>query len=144
MISLASQFTDGKGRHARGWLFFDADCEFCTRTARWLAPKLARRGIAVAPLQDPRVADLLGMSLDQLLLEIRYLDSQGRQFGGADALVVLAREIWWMAPLVWFSRIPAGLRCLDATYRRFAARRKCVGATRCAMHAGESAHRNAW
>src|SRR5712672_2168387 len=28
MISLASEFTDGKGRHARGWLFFDAECGF--------------------------------------------------------------------------------------------------------------------
>src|SRR6266404_657521 len=55
MISLASEFTDGKGRHARGWLFFDAECGFCTRTARWLLPILERRGLAVAPLQDPRV-----------------------------------------------------------------------------------------
>ena len=62
MISLASEFTDGKGRHARGWLFFDAECRFCTRIARWLAPILQRRGLAVAPLQDVRVGALLGLS----------------------------------------------------------------------------------
>ncbi len=62
MISLVSEYTDGKGRHARGWLFFDAECKFCTRIARWLAPILERRGIALAPLQDPRVGALLGMS----------------------------------------------------------------------------------
>jgi hypothetical protein len=28
MISLASEFTDAKGRHARGWFFFDAECGF--------------------------------------------------------------------------------------------------------------------
>ncbi len=50
MISLASEYTDGKGRHAQGWLFFDAQCGFCTRIARWLAPVLQRRGFAVAPL----------------------------------------------------------------------------------------------
>ena len=44
MISLVSEYTDGKGRHARGWLFFDAECKFCTRIARWLAPILERRG----------------------------------------------------------------------------------------------------
>jgi hypothetical protein len=60
MISLASEFTDGKGRHARGWLFFDADCGFCTRIASWVAPILERRGFAVAPLQDVRVGALLG------------------------------------------------------------------------------------
>ena len=65
MISLTSEYTDGKGRHAKGWLFFDADCSFCTRVARWLAPRLKRRGFAVAPLQDPRVGALLGIGVAQ-------------------------------------------------------------------------------
>ena len=92
MISLASEFTDGKGRHARGWLFFDAECAFCTRTARWLRPILERRGLAVAPLQDPRVGALLGLSRPELLRELRFLLSDGSQFGGADA--VLAASIF--------------------------------------------------
>jgi len=62
MISLVNEYTDGKGRHARGWLFFDADCKFCTRIARWLAPILERRNLGVAPLQDPRVSALLGLT----------------------------------------------------------------------------------
>ena len=73
MISLADEYTDGKGRHAKGWLFFDAECAFCTRSARWVAPILARRGMAVAPLQDPRVGALLGMNRGVLLRELdRY------------------------------------------------------------------------
>src|SRR3982074_239718 len=99
MISLASEFTDGKGRHARGWLFFDADCAFCTRIARWLAPVLARRRVAVAPLQDVRFRALLGISRQELLREMRFLLSDGRQYGGADAVVALAGEIWWAIPL---------------------------------------------
>src|ERR1700732_5206315 len=87
MISLASEYTDGKGRHARGWLFFDAECGFCTRSARWIAPTLGRRGMAVAPLQDPRVSALLGIKNEDLLRELRFLLSNGRQFGGADAVV---------------------------------------------------------
>ena len=89
MISLASEFTDGKGRHARGWLFFDAQCGFCTRIARWLAPILQRRGLAVAPLQDARVGALLGLSQAELLREMRVLLADGRQYGGADAGVAL-------------------------------------------------------
>src|SRR3981081_474833 len=90
MISLASEFTDGKGRHARGWLFFDAECRFCTRTARWLLPILERRGLAVAPLQDPRVGALLGLSRSDLLRELRFLLSDGKQYGGADAVLTVA------------------------------------------------------
>lgn len=129
MISLTSEFTDGKGRHARGWLFFDADCGFCTRTARWIAPILRRRGMAVAPLQDPRVGALLGMSREQLLLELRFLLSDGSQFGGADAVVAVAREIWWGFPLVWLARVPGMMDLLRAAYRAVAASRSCNSTT---------------
>lgn len=126
MISLASEITDGKGRHARGWLFFDAECGFCTRIARWLAPILRRRGMAVAPLQDPRVGALLGLSREELLREIRLLLSDGRQFSGADAVVALAREIWWARPLVWLSRSRRMMVVLRSGYSRIAASRSCA------------------
>ncbi|HYL14529.1 MAG TPA: DCC1-like thiol-disulfide oxidoreductase family protein, partial [Terriglobales bacterium] len=82
MISLASEMTDGKGRHARGWLFFDADCEFCTRIARWLARPMRSRALAVAALQDPRVAALLGLSQEELLRAIRFVFEGGSQYSG--------------------------------------------------------------
>ncbi len=125
MISLSSEYTDGKGRHADGWLFYDADCGFCTRIARWLAPILASRGLAVAPLQDPRVGPLLGLSSVELLRELKFLHSDGRQFGGAGAVIAVARQIWWARPLVWLSRIPGMTPLLDAAYSSVAARRKC-------------------
>jgi predicted DCC family thiol-disulfide oxidoreductase YuxK len=130
MISLASEFTDGKGRHARGWLFFDGECEFCTRTARWMLPILARRGLAVAPLQDPRVGTLLGLPTPELLRELRFLLSDGSQYGGADAVLAVAREIWWARPLVWLAGIPGVMARLRRGYYWFAARRSCV-AMRC-------------
>lgn len=128
MISLTSEFTDGKGRHARGWLFFDADCRFCTRIARWLAPILERRGLALSPLQDPRVGALLGLSHAELLHELRFVLPDGRQSGGADAVLSLAREIWWARPLVWLSRLPGMMDVLRGGYRWFAARRQCAAA----------------
>ncbi len=126
MISLASEFTDGKGRHARGWLFFDAECVFCTRMARWLWPILERRGLAVAPLQDPRVGDLLGLPRAELLRELRFLLSDGTQFGGADAVLAVAREIWWALPLVWLAKIPGMIGHLRRGYCWFAGRRNCA------------------
>jgi predicted DCC family thiol-disulfide oxidoreductase YuxK len=126
MISLASEFTDGKGRHARGWLFFDAKCRFCTRIARWLAPILQRRGLAVAPLQDPRVGALLGVSGEELMRELRFLLSDGSQYGGADAVVALGREIWWARPLVWLSKVPGMMEVLRAGYRWVAGLRSCA------------------
>jgi predicted DCC family thiol-disulfide oxidoreductase YuxK len=134
MISLASEFTDAKGRHARGWLFFDADCQFCTRIAQWIAPILARREIGVAPLQDPRVAALLGLSQSDLLREIRVLMADGTHSGGADAAIALAHEIWWAQPLVWLAKVPGVMELLRRGYRWIAAKRSC-GAENCATTA---------
>jgi len=126
MISLSAELTDGKGRHAGGWLFFDAECAHCRRIASWLAPILTRRGLAVAPLQDPRVGALLGMTRSELLREMRLLLSPERQFGGADAIVALAHEIWWARPIVWLSKIPGGRELLRNWYRTVAAHRRCA------------------
>jgi predicted DCC family thiol-disulfide oxidoreductase YuxK len=128
MISLASEYTDGKGRHAQGWLFFDAQCGFCTRTARWLGPSLLRRGFALAPLQDPRVGALLGLSRQELLRELRFVLSDGRQFGGADAVVAMTREIWWAQPLAWLAKIPGMMPIWHVAYRWVAAHRSCAAA----------------
>ncbi len=129
MISLASELTDSKGRHARGWLFFDAECAFCTRIARWLAPIVERRGLALAPLQDPRVVALLGLPREKLLFEMKVLLSGGRQYGGADAAVALAREIWWARPVVWLAKIPRVMTAMRSTYRWIAMRRRCAAAS---------------
>jgi len=130
MISLTSEWTDAKGRHARGWLFFDAECEFCTKLARWIAPILERRGMTLAPLQDPRVGALLGLKREELLRELRFMLSDGRQFGGADAIVALAREVWWARPLAWFSEVPGVTELLRRGYRYVAMHRNCA-ATQC-------------
>lgn len=139
MISLTSEFTDSKGRHARGWLFFDAECGFCTRIARALAPILERRGVALAPLQDPRVAALLGLPHRELMREMRFLLSDGTQSGGADAAVALAREIWWAAPLVWVAKIPGVMKALRAGYRCIAERRNCAAVSCAAREAARRA-----
>jgi predicted DCC family thiol-disulfide oxidoreductase YuxK len=125
MISLASEMTDSKGRHARGWLFYDAECDFCTRISRWLAWPMKRRGVGVAPLQDPRVGALLGISPEELLRAVRFLAPDGSHHSGADAFLVLANEIWWLCPLVWLSRIPGGKAALDTGYAWVARKRKC-------------------
>src|SRR5260370_41210561 len=117
MISLVSEYTDGKGRHARGGLFFDAECKFCTRIARWIAPILERRGMALAPLQDPRVGALLGMPREELMLEMKFLLSDGRQYGRADAAGALGRGIWRGPARMWTSQLPGMMEILRRGYR---------------------------
>lgn len=125
MISLVSEMTDRKGRHARGWLFFDAQCAFCTRIARWLAGPMRRRGLEIGALQDPRVGALLGLSREELLRAVRFVGTDGRHCAGADALLAVAAELWWAWPLVWAARVPGVLPALRAGYRWGAGRWNC-------------------
>lgn len=82
--------------------------------------------MGVAPLQDARVGALLGMSHDDLMREIQFLLSDGRRFGGADAVVELAREIWWAHPVAWLAKIPGMMDVLRSGYKKVASRRSCA------------------
>jgi predicted DCC family thiol-disulfide oxidoreductase YuxK len=130
MISLCSEMTDSKGRRARaGWLFFDAECAFCVALARRMARILVPRGFALAPLQDRRVADLLGLPQEELLREMRVLTAQGKRYGGADAVIFLASRVWWAWPLVALAQLPGVMPLLRAAYRWIAAQRSCAATT---------------
>jgi predicted DCC family thiol-disulfide oxidoreductase YuxK len=125
MISLATEMTDSESRHARGWLFFDAECEFCTRIAMRLVTPMHRRGMAVAPLQDPRVGALLGLPPGELLSAIRFVSEDGTQHAAADAVLAVSREFWWARPLLWLTRAPGMAATIQAAYRWVAHRHSC-------------------
>jgi predicted DCC family thiol-disulfide oxidoreductase YuxK len=127
MISLITEMTDSKGRKARvGWVFFDGDCAFCMSIARRLRPMLEPRGFGIATLQDPRVREQLSLPERELLAELRVLAHDGRQFGGADAIIYLARQVWWAWPLWALAQVPGIRPVLRFTYRWIAARRHCL------------------
>jgi predicted DCC family thiol-disulfide oxidoreductase YuxK len=127
MISLSSEMTDDKGsRAARGWVFFDRDCRVCSAFARRFRTTLESRGFGLAALQDPRVQALLNLPKSELLREMRVLATDGNIFGGASAIVYLARQIWWAWPLYAASHMPGAKHLLDAGYRWFADHRTCV------------------
>jgi predicted DCC family thiol-disulfide oxidoreductase YuxK len=127
MISLISEMTDAKGRRARaGWAFFDGDCSFCMGLARRFRNLLESRGFGLATLQDPRARQQLGLPVDEVLLEMKVLTAEGEQFGGADAIIYLARSIAWAWPLYAAAQVPAVREFLRAVYRWVAARRHCA------------------
>ena len=90
---------------------------------------MERRGFGVAPLQNPRVGALLGMPRSELLRELRFLHSDGRHFGGANAVLAVARETWWARPLVWLAAIPGVMPLLRASYSWVGSQRSCAAVT---------------
>lgn len=98
-----------------GHVLYDDRCAMCTGLARRFEPVLRRRGFALAPLEaGPRTV-------------MRVVAANGRTSGGADAVVFIARRIWWAWPLWAFSHLPGAMPVLRRAYRWIANHRHCMG-----------------
>jgi len=106
--------------------YYDGDCGFCIALAKRFEGVLARRDIALMPLQTTGTAALCGVSEDRLLTEMRLRLREGRVFGGADAVMEIARHIWWAWPLWAVTRLPGAMRPTRALYRWIARQRGCA------------------
>lgn len=110
-----------------GWVFYDAECDFCLRSvARW-GRLFARRGFVWKPLQSPGAAAQLRVTEAELYAELKLLRPDSRVLGGIDAWTTLMRSVWWLWPLGALLTLP-GLHAAGAwTYRWVARHRHCLG-----------------
>jgi predicted metal-dependent hydrolase/predicted DCC family thiol-disulfide oxidoreductase YuxK len=110
-----------------GWIFYDGECRFCISNIRRHEKLLHRHGFELATLQTPWVRERLGLKPDSELAEMKLLAADGKIYGGADALLQIARRIWWARPLFALAQIPGMIFPLRAIYRRVAVNRHCLG-----------------
>jgi len=106
-----------------GTLFFDGACGMCTRS-RDLLLKMDRTGnLHTEPLQSPGAAERLGIAPASLLVSVRWLDSSGAVYSGAEAANAAFSAAVGTRITLAIYRIP-GIRFLeDALYRYVAAHR---------------------
>lgn len=135
MISVNTENTETM----RGWVFYDAECAFCHRWAARADELLARRGFHLAPLQAEWAVRRLGLKPGEPLAEMKLLTADGRVFGGADAVIHLARFIWWAWPVFVLAQIPGVRTILRGTYRWVAKSRACLGG-QCSVADNRGAH----
>ncbi len=86
---------------------------------------LVRRNFHPVPLQAKWARTRLGLAEGAPLLEMKLLTRDGRIHGGADALVQIARAIWWLCPCFLLAQIPGAKALLRRAYLRLAANRPC-------------------
>ena len=101
----------------QGVLFFDGACGMCTRSRDFLI-KLNRTGdLHTEPLQRAGTAERLGVSPDQLMERIWWLDSSGQVYGGAEAAnAAVSAALGTGFPLLVY-RIPGMRSVQEAIYR---------------------------
>ena len=120
-------------------IYYDDECRFCRDMLRRFGRTLARRGFTFVPLQAPGAAQLLGVADERLLDEMRVRLDDGVVFGGASAVLAIARRIWWAWPLGVLGCLPGAMPVLDMAYRWIARNRHCLhGACAAPRRAGSS------
>ena len=108
---------------AAGTLFFDGACGMCTRSRDLLLSWNRTGNVQTEPLQSPRTAERLGIPPARLLESVRWLDSSGTVYSGAEAAnAAVSAAVGTRIPLAIY-RIP-GMRFVEeAIYRWVAANR---------------------
>jgi predicted DCC family thiol-disulfide oxidoreductase YuxK len=107
----------------RGCVLYDDTCGFCRWWIPFWGPSLRRAGFAWAPLQSPWVAEVLPLSEDELIRDIRLVRTTGGHLEGAEVYRELVRRIWWAWPIYLISVTPGLSRLFDLGYRTFARNR---------------------
>jgi predicted DCC family thiol-disulfide oxidoreductase YuxK len=109
----------------RGWILYDGACRSCTASARRFGRIFRRRGFLFLPLQTNWVMKRLELEPGAPVEEMRVLTADGRDIGGAEAVIFLARHIWWAWPFAALARLPCMHKLLNRGYRWIAAHRGC-------------------
>src|SRR5688572_28488082 len=85
IVSVNSEMTDITNSRWTGRVLYDGDCALCIGLARKFRRPLLRRGFILDPLSNRDLS-----AAEEMIVEFR----NGGRFGGADALVALARHVW--------------------------------------------------
>jgi alginate O-acetyltransferase complex protein AlgI len=116
-----------------GEVFYDASCDFCVTTAYRFRRTLERCALTLTPLQTPDAAKRLNVSDAHLMDAMRLRLEDGQVYSGADAIVQIARRVWWAIPVWVLSFVPGVMPLLRAAYASIARRRHCATGV-CAIH----------
>ena len=115
----------------RATVFYDGECGFCVGLARRLAPTAERARFRLQTLQtaarvassgDGGVGAAVGGGFDSMMV----IPAGGVPLCYGEAVLFLARHVWWAFPLRMLAVLPGGPAIIDAGYRRVARNRDCV------------------
>lgn len=100
-----------------GTLFFDGACGMCTRSRDFLLRFNRTGNLHSEPLQRPGTAERLGIAPEHLLDSVRWLDSSGEVYSGAEAAnAAVSAALGSRIPLLVY-RIPGVRAAQNAIYR---------------------------
>ena len=108
---------------ARPIALFDADCGFCTRSARAVGSRWFRTRVAMQALQRAPLPEL-GLDLDECLATMHAVDVDGTVLTGHRAWALILRHSRFPWPIVGRALLAPGLTWLAERGYRWIARHR--------------------
>jgi predicted DCC family thiol-disulfide oxidoreductase YuxK len=102
----------------------------CVELAARSSSALRKRGFGLLPLQTPWVRLRLGLREGERPNEMLVLTDSDAVVGGADAVVFLAKRIWWAWPLWVLGKLPFSMPLIRRGYRWVARNRNRITNTK--------------
>jgi predicted DCC family thiol-disulfide oxidoreductase YuxK len=124
-----AKLIDATSDWPRAWVLYDGDCSLCRKSVARFERTLTVRGFDLAPLQSAWVTECLDLPERELLSRMRVLTREGRDYAGADALIYLARHVWWAWPFYAAAHVPFAKAVLRRGYDFLARHRHCSPAS---------------
>jgi len=109
-----------------GLVIFDGSCGACSTFIGERKTFFEKYGFSVAPLQEPWVQDITGLSEEVLLQAIHLYTANGDVVKGVDFFLYLASKIWWLRPLSLLLSISFLKPIFTLIYNTIAKRRKGI------------------
>lgn len=114
-------------------LIYDGDCGFCYKSAKLIQRLTA---VTIEPWQGiPEQMAALGLTDEDGMTQVWYVDKSGKLTGGAEAANAVMRQKWWFAPFSYLYYLPLMRQLQDAGYRWVARNRYQLpgGTPQCAV-----------
>jgi predicted DCC family thiol-disulfide oxidoreductase YuxK len=107
-------------------VLFDAECGFCTRTARALRRLDSANRLALVPLQSAAAAVPDSPNEAALLDRMHVRDAAGRWWFGSEAWLRIAEVVPALRPAAVFARLPVIREFVEPVYRLVADNRRRI------------------
>jgi predicted DCC family thiol-disulfide oxidoreductase YuxK len=107
------------------WVFYDSECPMCSNLTHNAKKLTAGQGLGFASLHSDWVKEKI-KDVKEPLKEMLILKPDGNIIGGADAMVHLARKIWFTRPIYWIYQIPGMKFVYKPVYAFIAKNRYCI------------------
>lgn len=106
-------------------VFYDGDCQMCLRWMRRAQKIYQNKPYEFVAFQTDQAQQALGIQKGEVPHEMKLIPLNGPIVGGADALILMCKDIWWLWLIFVVGQLSLMRLLFQKIYKRVAINRHC-------------------